>query len=429
MKKFLIPFIASAGFLLAAIPAFAATPLSGYAWSSNIGWLSFNSSDGGTVQLATTTGSSIGTLSGYAWSSNIGWVSFNRGVTGSPPSNDPGNGVGAIATVDMTTGAVSGWMRALAGCQYDLLDMNGKCTGVGPGNANGTTITSSNTQDNNNNNTVACQNNHSLAAQSGAGSRTWTSITSSANGSMLAAGTYNGYIYTSSDCGVTWTAQTLSGQHYWSSVTSSSDGKYLAATDFGGRGTDGYIYTSTDYGVHWTQQTTSGLHHWTGIASSADGSRIVAVTSGDQIGCDTTVCFYGDNHIYTSTDYGSHWTANITPLRQVWSSVTSSSNGMNLAATVIAPGGTIASTPPIGVGYIYTSTDGGATWKQSGSPPLWWTSIASSADGMKLVASDSGGYYYEGWASYYNDPTIGPNLAAIFISSDGVGHVDTAQCR
>jgi hypothetical protein len=145
MKKFLIPFIASAGLLLAATTAFAATPLSGYAWSSNIGWLSFNSSDGSTVQLATTTGSSIGTLSGYAWSPNIGWVSFNRGFTGSPPSNDPGNGVGAIATVDMTTGAVSGWMRALAGCQYDLLDlMNGKCTGAGPGNANGVTVAGSN---------------------------------------------------------------------------------------------------------------------------------------------------------------------------------------------------------------------------------------------------------------------------------------------
>jgi hypothetical protein len=111
MKKFLIPFVASVSLLLVAIPAFAATPLSGYAWSSNIGWLSFNSSDGSTVQLATTTGSSVGTLSGYAWSSNIGWVKFG-GLAGQQVNST----INATdATVNVSTGAVSGWARAIAG--------------------------------------------------------------------------------------------------------------------------------------------------------------------------------------------------------------------------------------------------------------------------------------------------------------------------
>lgn len=112
MKKFLIPLIASASLLLIAIPAYAA-PLSGYAWSSNIGWISFNSADSGagggpySVQIATTT--TTGTLSGYAWSPNIGWVSFNSGDVASCPSGS------CTPTINMLTGTVSGWARAITG--------------------------------------------------------------------------------------------------------------------------------------------------------------------------------------------------------------------------------------------------------------------------------------------------------------------------
>ena len=48
-----------------------ATDLSGYAWSSNIGWIRF-SGPGYGVALNDATGD----LSGHAWSSNIGWVEF-----------------------------------------------------------------------------------------------------------------------------------------------------------------------------------------------------------------------------------------------------------------------------------------------------------------------------------------------------------------
>jgi hypothetical protein len=123
--------------------------LSGWAWSSNIGWLSFNGGDSGAgstqstyaVTLATTTANpTIGTLSGYAWSPNIGWVSFNPAVNNTPPDGSSGT-----TTVNMTTGAVTGWARALVGCQSDLwatttLSPTIKvCTGSGPGKDNGVT--------------------------------------------------------------------------------------------------------------------------------------------------------------------------------------------------------------------------------------------------------------------------------------------------
>ncbi len=92
------------------------TALSGWAWSSNIGWISFNSADSGAgggpyaVTVATSSGSSIGTLGGYAWSSNIGWIKFG-GLSAFPS----GGQVTDNATVDFTTGNISGWVRACAG--------------------------------------------------------------------------------------------------------------------------------------------------------------------------------------------------------------------------------------------------------------------------------------------------------------------------
>ena len=52
--------------------------LSGWAWSENIGWISFNSTTGGGGVNYGVTVASNGRLSGYAWSENIGWITFNQ---------------------------------------------------------------------------------------------------------------------------------------------------------------------------------------------------------------------------------------------------------------------------------------------------------------------------------------------------------------
>lgn len=100
-------------------PAHAATSLTGWAWSSNIGWISFNSANPGagsgaaySVKLSTTTPTS-GTFDGnsYAWSPHIGWISFNTSDLSASPACP-----GATAPqVDLSTGDVSGWIRAIVG--------------------------------------------------------------------------------------------------------------------------------------------------------------------------------------------------------------------------------------------------------------------------------------------------------------------------
>ena len=188
-----------------------------------------------------------------------------------------------------------------------------------------------------------------------------TAITSSADGTKLAATVYGGQIYTSTDSGVTWTALPSSPSAVWQSITSSADGTKLAAAVLGGP-----IYTSIDSGATWTPRDSS--RSWRSVTSSADGTKLAAVESNGGDRSD------GD-HIYTSSDSGATWTAR--GQSGLWTSITSSSDGAKLAA--------VTYTSSIR-GQIYTSTDSGTTWATSSAPEFGWVSIASSADGSKLVA-------------------------------------------
>ena len=88
---------------------------SGFAWSENIGWISFNNlSDGSAVNYGVNINSASGDLSGYAWSENVGWVSFNRADAGNPPAAPFNGGSGPIAQYNSSTGELTGWMRVLA---------------------------------------------------------------------------------------------------------------------------------------------------------------------------------------------------------------------------------------------------------------------------------------------------------------------------
>ncbi|GEM_PF-1983249 len=77
--------------------------LSGWAWSSNIGWFKLDP-----IALNAVTGD----LTGWSWSPNIGWIKFGC-PSGSCLSDFPtGSG---NAKINLATGVVSGWARACAG--------------------------------------------------------------------------------------------------------------------------------------------------------------------------------------------------------------------------------------------------------------------------------------------------------------------------
>ena len=243
-----------------------------------------------------------------------------------------------------------------------------------------------------------------------AGSRDWRSITSSYDGKNLAAIILSGYIYTSTDSGETWIERTGAGSGIWNSITSSSGGQYLAAASSYGVKDYGHISTSNNTGATWSERIDAGRRTWSSITSSSDGNKLAAVVSG--------------GYIYTSTDYGATWTGRTDAGSRGWRTITSSTDGTKIAATVYGgyiytlgdSGATWAERTSSGIrnwnsitsssngqylaavvenGYIYTSNNSGATWiEQTGAGSRGWFSITSSTDGTKLAAVVYGGYIY-----------------------------------
>jgi hypothetical protein len=108
----------------------------------------------------------------------------------------------------------------------------------------------------------------------------WRGITSSSDGTKLAAVADLGNIWTSSDSGATWTENTFVGRTVtWYAITSSSDGTKLAAVDTGGN-----IWTSTNSGATWTEDMSVGsTKPWKAITSSSDGTNLASVVHGGNI--------------------------------------------------------------------------------------------------------------------------------------------------
>lgn len=109
----------------------------GWAWSENIGWISANcvtdGTCGGSQNYGVNIDLSTGNLSGLAWSENIGYISFNRAETANPPGAPFNGGSGPIANYNSSTGAITGWARALSGCEVTPGVPATFCSGTGAG--------------------------------------------------------------------------------------------------------------------------------------------------------------------------------------------------------------------------------------------------------------------------------------------------------
>ncbi len=91
--------------------------MSGWAWSSTIGWISFNNTTSG---AATNYGVHIrtdGILDGWAWSENIGWIQFSSALVGpqAPTYSARVDRDGTLSNCGGVSGRICGWARACAG--------------------------------------------------------------------------------------------------------------------------------------------------------------------------------------------------------------------------------------------------------------------------------------------------------------------------
>jgi photosystem II stability/assembly factor-like uncharacterized protein len=94
--------------------------------------------------------------------------------------------------------------------------------------------------------------------------------------------------------------------------------------------------------------------------------------------------------------HAQHWTPLTSPSAN-WQSIASSADGIKLVAAVIE-------------GPIYTSTNSGITWTLTSAPTNRWSGVASSADGTRLVAVAE--------SPDPLSPTPRPQFGAIYTSTD-----------
>ena len=150
------------------------------------------------------------------------------------------------------------------------------------------------------------------------------------------------------------------------------------------------------------ENTYETTENWSSITSSSDGVNLAAVAY---------ISIGGD--IYTSSDSGNTWNAReiIDLSNESWTSITSDSTGVNLAACIDGD-------------YIYTSTDSGVTWVQRASEEVW-TSITSDSTGANLAACVNGGLIYTSndyginWSSN-NNSSGNKNWKSITSDSSGL---------
>ena len=91
----------------------------------------------------------------------------------------------------------------------------------------------------------------------------WSAATISSTGQHMLIGEQGGYLYSSSNYGVSWTSLTSLGQRQWSGASISTTGQYLYVCVYGGS-----IWFSNDYGVNWNPLTSAGSKYWGGISTS-----------------------------------------------------------------------------------------------------------------------------------------------------------------
>ena len=140
--------------------------------------------------------------------------------------------------------------------------------------------------------------------------------------SLTATSTIQGQQYIGLNKGINWSQTGSIGGQNWSGIAGGIvSGIYYACVN------GGFIYYSSNGGVSWTQQATSQA--WTGIATALSGSQAVAIVAG--------------GGIYYTTNSGTTWTLSGSAPTANWSAVSSYINSSFYFYACINGGGVYVS--------------------------------------------------------------------------------------
>lgn len=233
--------------------------------------------------------------------------------------------------------------------------------------------------------------------------RAWSSIAMSLDGTFIVAVVNGGFIYTSTNSGLTFTQRATTAN--WGCVACSSTGQYCAA----GNATDMKLYLSNDYGATWAESITAPNNHPYNVAMSSDGQFILFTFGTAIIGrtrnfgvswdyisgpsnfsfdvavsADGTKAVVTVNDVLVRTVYSTNggntfFVSNLSGLTRLCLAMSKDGN------IVYVGGGESGS-------HVYKSTNGGAIFTiLSNSPNRSWNRLACSSDGSYVYGVDSTG--------------------------------------
>jgi hypothetical protein len=278
------------------------------------------------------------TTSEVTYSAIINWTQTGPTGFSTNPRSIAAN-TGPTGTVQAGTGAVFSVYNGLAGSQA----INGDIGVTNNLLVAGATIYPDGSAAISNTPPLVYSNNITFTAssQSELNGLSWYFAAMSSSGQYQSACIQGGFIYYSTNYGITWT-QSNSGSLSWEKIAMSSSGQYQTAIL-----TNGSIYYSTNYGVNWTITNVPNAN-WRSIAMSSSGQY--------QSACiDDNVT---NGYIWYSTNYGINWTRSNSPGSR-WISIAMSSSGQYQSAAIIG-------------GSIWYSSDYGVSWTESNSSSRNW---------------------------------------------------------
>jgi hypothetical protein len=178
------------------------------------------------------------------------------------------------------------------------------------------------------------------------------------------------------------------------SYSMSSDGSTQAMTLAGGdySGVAGDVYVSRDYGQSWNFALNLDYTSlYVGVSSTGQYMVAAGITSINQ-----STQVRNGGYLYTSSDYGATWTQQTNAGQRLWSKVMISTNGTKIFALTEYQaqmiGGSIQTTA---VGSSFVSTNSGSTFTESKVFPSntgnqSWMDFDMSADGSKIFLAGEG---------------------------------------
>jgi len=295
---------------------------------------------------------------GWAWSENIGWVSFNSAdisatsTSGGSPSSEPGLvRIDSISGIAQQVAMSDNGQYQIASGSWEYKEGEQKWTFY-TSNDYGKTW-------------IRRVDNAAVYVTNGD-----AAISDDGQFQIVVAGNQGvsyGEMYISTDGGESWSKNASYGNVPWSSVAISGDGNYLIATSYGS------FYVSLDQGLTWSN--CMGTGSWSGAALSNDGKyQIVAdehfidyryssdYSNGAKVGCGFVA---GDFILGLAEDYiGDR-------------SVAMSDSGQYI---------TVAMNPSTNNSdYLYVSSNNGVSFEKKGLK-IYWDSVAMEDDGKHQIA-------------------------------------------